>query len=425
MPTTDIEFPAKLRFLFQPARYKVLYGGRGGAKSWGIARALLQLGANRKLRIVCARETMKSIADSVHQLLEDQIVSMGLQAHYEVLKAGITGRNGTEFSFHGLRHNISNIKSLESADILWVEEAANVSKDSWSKVIPTMRKAGSEIWIGFNPELEKDDTYQRFVVKTPPGAVVVKIGWEDNPWFSQTTLPAERAHLLATDPDEEHHVYGGFARNTMAGAIYEVEMRGADVSGRITKVTYDRSKPVHTFWDLGWGDSTSIIMAQAFPFEWRIIDAEEGSGKDITHYLQVLQSRGYVWGTDYLPWDARSSGMLSGRSIEQMMRDAGRTVHVLGQSRVAEGINAARAIFPLCWFDAENCADLLQSLRHYRYGRIEKLNTSTREPVHDWASHFSDAFRTLAVAIQSPEPDIEDGGYRGGYQGRPSRSAWG
>jgi phage terminase large subunit len=129
---------------------------------------------------------MQSIRESVHQLLEDQITRLGLQAFYEVQKAEIIGLNGTSFTFHGLRdQSVHNIKSLEGADILWVEEAQNVSKKSWRTVIPTIRKPGSEIWISFNPELETDDTYQRFVVNPPPNAVVVKTSFRDNPALSE------------------------------------------------------------------------------------------------------------------------------------------------------------------------------------------------------------------------------------------------
>ena len=99
-------------------------------------------GANKSLRIPCASETMQSIKASVHQLLEDQITRLGLQAYYEVQKAEIIGvRTQTSFTFHSLRdQSVHNIKSMEGADILWVEEAQNVCKKSWRTVIPTAKK---------------------------------------------------------------------------------------------------------------------------------------------------------------------------------------------------------------------------------------------------------------------------------------------
>src|SRR4051812_34892746 len=174
----NAKFPAKLQFLFKPKRYKIAYGGRGGAKSWGFARALLILGAQRTLRILCARETQKSIADSVYKLLCDQISDLGLSQFYEITKTNIRGANGTEFTFAGIRQSsVGDIKSYEGCDICWVEEAQIVSKRSWEILIPTIRKDGSEIWISFNPDLETDETYKRFVISPPSESSPVKINW--------------------------------------------------------------------------------------------------------------------------------------------------------------------------------------------------------------------------------------------------------
>ena len=110
----NAEFPEKLRFLFEPHRYKIAYGGRGASKSWGFARALLILASQSKLRILCTREIQRSIKDSVHKLLGDQIELMGLGAHYEVLENTIRGLNGSEITFAGLAaHTVESIKSYE------------------------------------------------------------------------------------------------------------------------------------------------------------------------------------------------------------------------------------------------------------------------------------------------------------------------
>src|SRR6185312_6272969 len=130
------DFPEPLEFLFEPHRYKGIRGGRGKGASWGIARALLILAGMKPLRVLCARETQKSIQDSVHALLGDQVKALGLQDAYDVQQSTILGRNGSEFIFAGLRHNVNNIKSVEGCDIVWVEEAQSVSKNSWDTLIP-------------------------------------------------------------------------------------------------------------------------------------------------------------------------------------------------------------------------------------------------------------------------------------------------
>lgn len=407
MQSDTAQFPAKLKFLFKPQRYKVAYGGRGGAKSWGFARALLILGAQKTLRILCARETQKSIQDSVHKLLSDQIKAMGLEAFYQVQKAAIIGANGTEFAFAGIRQNVGNMKSFEGCDICWVEEAQNVSKHSWDVLIPTIRKDGSEIWISFNPELETDETYKRFVLNPHPGGLPIKINWSDNPWFPDV-LRQEMEHLKAKDPDSYEHVYEGMCKQTVEGAIYKTELLAADKEGRISRVPYDPTKPVHTFWDLGFGDNTSIWFAQSIGFEFRLIDFLSASQQALQWYVKAIQNRPYVYGTDYLPHDARAHELGSGRSIEEQLRGFGRKVQIVRKLSIVDGIQAARTIFPKCWFDAEKCADGVQALRHYRYEKDDKLASLKKEPLHDWASHPADAFRYFAVAIREPEMQREE-----------------
>jgi phage terminase large subunit len=149
----DAQFPRKLSLLFRPSRYKVLHGGRGSGKSWGVARALLILAAQKPMRILCTREVQNSILESVHKLLSDQVETLGLSHFYEIQKTTIKGSNGSQFIFEGLRHNINSIKSMEGVDVCWVEEAEKVTDDSWRILIPTIRAPGSEIWVTFNPHL--------------------------------------------------------------------------------------------------------------------------------------------------------------------------------------------------------------------------------------------------------------------------------
>lgn len=395
----QLEFPEALECLFKPARYKTLYGGRGGAKSWGIARALLLQGTTKPLRVLCAREMQTSITQSVHKLLKDQIAAMGLSGFYEVQNYVIKGMNGTEFTFHGLKHNIANIKSIEGVDVCWIEEAQTVSKSSWDTLIPTIRKAGSEIWISFNPSLEADETYQRFVVSPPTGAIVQKINWADNPWFPDV-LRQEMEDLKIKDYDAYLNVWEGHCKQTLDGAIYADEVRAATTAGRFTKVPYDPSKPVHTYWDLGRADKTAIWFVQMVGFEFRVIDYYENQGKALGHYLKELQGRPYVYGDCWLPHDANNELLASEQTIAQQCRAFGFKVRVTPKTSVVNGINAARTVFATCWFDSEKCADGLQALRNYRYEVDPETQQYSTNPLHDWASHGADAFRYFAVSLK-------------------------
>jgi phage terminase large subunit len=396
------EFPVKLQGLFQKSRYKVLYGGRGGAKSWGIARALLILGAKNPIRILCAREFQTSIRDSVHKLLCDQIESLGLLGFYEITQASIRGRNGTEFSFVGLKNNVSNIKSYEGVDICWVEEAQTTSRLSWNILIPTIRKEGSEIWISFNPELETDETYQRFVAKAPEDCITMRVNWSDNPWFPET-LRLEKDSLKERDEEAYNQVWEGLCRQTVDGAIFAKEMQQAEKEGRITRVPYDATKPVHAVFDLGWSDSTAIWFLQFVGMETRLIRYIEDSQKTISYYLATMQTFGYVYDTIYLPHDAENKTLAAaGRSIDDIVRAAGYKTNILPRVPILDSINAARTIFPNCWFDREHAADGLACLRHYRYEVDPETGQFSRNPLHDHYSHGADAFRYIALMIKEP-----------------------
>lgn len=189
-------------------RYKCAYGGRGGGKSWSIARVLITLAASQELRVLCAREIQNSIKESVHKLLVDQIDSLKLNHLFSITDTKITSKAGSEFIFSGIRSNITKIKSMEGIDICWIEEAEKVSKASWEVLIPTIRKPQSEIWLSFNPNEITDPTYEKFILNTPPETLLININWNDNPWFP-ASLRKEKDYLYRVSPDDAAHIWGG------------------------------------------------------------------------------------------------------------------------------------------------------------------------------------------------------------------------
>nr|WP_241489102.1 PBSX family phage terminase large subunit [Cronobacter sakazakii] len=221
--TTEIKalkFAPKFKPLFKPIRYKVFRGGRGGAKSWGIARALVIMAASKKLRILCTREVQNSIKDSVHKLLKDQIEMLGLNPWFRITNEMITSACGSEFLFKGLRFDPLGIKSTEGVDICWVEEAQSVSADSWDILIPTIRKEGSEIWVSFNPGEETDPTYQRFVVNPPDNCVTVEVNYYDNPYLPDT-LRKEMEYCKRIDYEAYEHIWLGKPKSISEAVIFK------------------------------------------------------------------------------------------------------------------------------------------------------------------------------------------------------------
>lgn len=402
----NAEFPEKLKFLFQPKRYKVAYGGRGGAKSWGFARALLIQGASKPLRILCTREVQKSIKDSVHSLLNDQIQALGLGHFYEVLETEIRGKNGTQILFAGLAsHTVESVKSFEGVDIVWVEEARSVSKRSWTILIPTIRKPSSEIWVSFNPELDSDETYQRFVENSPPDCITAKVNYSDNPWFPEV-LEKERQHAQATlTKDEYENIWEGACKAAVDGAIYADEVRQAIEHKRICDVPYDPALKVHVIWDLGWNDSMFMILAQKHLSSLRVIETIEDDHKTYDWFSGELRNRRLNWGKLWLPHDAMHATPESGRTPNRILQDLGWTTAPIPNQAIETGIKQARMSFQQVYFDKTKSNRLIQCLKRYR----RNIPTTTGEPaspVHDEWSHGADAFRYLALV--APQLSNED-----------------
>lgn len=400
------QLPDKLAFLFEPHRYKGAFGGRGGAKSWGFATALLIQGAQQPLRIGCGREIQKSISDSVHQLMKDRIQAIGLDGHYTVRETYIEGTNGTLITFHGLRHNIQNIKSLEGCDRFWVEEAESVSKSSWDTLIPTIRKPGSEIWLSWNPELEEAETHQRFIVNPPPDSKIVKMTWRDNPYFPEV-LRQEKDYLKQKDPQAYENVWEGHCKAAIEGAIFAKELETATQENRITKVPYDSRKPVNCYLDLGKSDQTAIWFGQVLGMEFHWLRYYANSQEGVQHYIKYLKELPYSYGTIYLPHDADNDLLASDKTIAQQFREAFSSVVVVPRvAKKALSIDAARSIFPNSYFDKELCSDGLSCLRRYHFAVDPETGKVGKEPEHDIYSHGADAFQCAGLAVRGEKKPI-------------------
>lgn len=188
--------------LHQKASYKILWGGRDSTKSWGIAEALIRIAVARPVLVLCAREFQTSIKESSYRLLKDTIKRLGMDAWFNITATSIVSKTGAEFIFKGLYQNDQGLRSLEAVDIVWVEEGQSVTEVSWQSLLPTIRKAGSELWVSFNLMDEADATYQRFVAHPMPDSIVVKLTYHDNPYMS-----AKSRQLMESDKARDYHLY--------------------------------------------------------------------------------------------------------------------------------------------------------------------------------------------------------------------------
>ena len=270
------------------ARYIVLYGGRGAARSWTIARLLLLSSIERKERILCTRELQKSIKQSVHRLLCDQIKYLGYDSWFRITETKITGKNGSEFMFLGLRANPEEVKSTEGITSVWIEEAENLTESSWDILDPTVRTEQSKIYISFNTRYKFDHVYQTFIANKPPeNSKIIKASYKDNPWFPQV-LKKQMEQMKERDYEKYLNIWEGDIKNITEGSIYKSQLTTAKKDGRILDFPITNNE-VFTFFDLGKSDATSIWFMQQVGLEYRFIDYYEDRLREIPHYAKVLR----------------------------------------------------------------------------------------------------------------------------------------
>jgi phage terminase large subunit len=204
--------------LVAPARYKAAFGGRGAAKSHFFSELWLEENVSERLDVVCIREVQKSLTYSVKRLLEQKIERFNAGYYFDVQDKRIMTRRGGVTVFEGMQDQTSeSMKSFEAFDRAWFEEAQSASQRSLDTLRPTIRKAGSELWFSWNPKKATDPIDKLLRAKEPPpGAVVVRTSYRDNPWLPEE-LKRELAYDQRHDPDKFAHIWlGEYQRNSEA-----------------------------------------------------------------------------------------------------------------------------------------------------------------------------------------------------------------
>lgn len=409
-------------------RYKVAYGGRGSAKSWSVAKALLLLGIDstplfaiqRPLRILCTREVQESIELSVHKLLSDQIKRMNIESLYTVQAKRIFNSLGSEFYFRGLSDlTVDSIKSFEDFDIVWIEEAHTISTRSINTLDPTIRKAGSEIWMTLNPELETDPIYHKFVLNPPDNCASMLINWRDNKWFPEV-LDKQRLYDKEHNQDIYEHKWEGKCLPAIEGAIYFKRIQELERQGRVLNIPYDPMLKVHIVADIG-RDAISLGLVQKLLSEIRVIEAIECSHTDWSAVSAELRTRQYNWGKFFLPHDGFAKKLESdGKSSYDILKAQGWDVVSKEETVIIgreEGIKVVLLTFHQLYFDqTKTAADtptpartpdfhatdlsgrLMEALKRYRR-HINKQTGAIGDPVHDQYSHGADLLRYLVLNI--------------------------
>jgi len=271
--------------LWTPARHHALFGGRGSAKSWSVASFLTVIGGQQSKKIVCARQFQNSIRDSSKALIEKRINALGFTGHYKITDQFITHyETNTEFSFVGLERNIDSIRSLEGADIVWVEEARTIKAKSMEVLLPTVRSPGSYFIWTWNPELPEDPVDYYFRNKKegpPPRSIITEVDCSDNPYFYQTELPDERETLKRGNFERYKHVWLGGYDTAADSKVFPNATTG------IVPVPIDC--PPRYGMDFGFGtDPSFVVKVYVIDAIQTIFIASEASGRVPMDQLPTL-----------------------------------------------------------------------------------------------------------------------------------------
>lgn len=219
--TFDLELNVAEAFedLYRPSRHKAYYGGRGSGKSHNIAEALVVNASLKPTKIVCGRQFQSSINESVKELIESKIYSLGLSTGFRILDREIRHvSTGSRFVFVGLDRNPDSQKSLEGVDIFWCEEAQTLNERSMEIIIPTIRKPGSEMWWSWNPRYKDDPIDKMFRGSIiPKNSIIKEVHYYDNPYFDSTPLKEEMERSKLVNIARYNHIWlGQYDENALA-----------------------------------------------------------------------------------------------------------------------------------------------------------------------------------------------------------------
>jgi phage terminase large subunit len=278
---------------------------------------------------------------------------------------------------------------------------------AWEVVKPILRVNGG--WAVFNSTPFGENHFHK----------MWKRGLDNESWFTQMVtadtalLPNGEPYIKPEDIEEERaegtseamiqqEFYCDFKAD-VGGFFYRKQLNAAEEEKRITKVPYDETVPVDTWWDIGWSDDTAIWFTQTVGREIHVIDYYINNQEAATFYIDYVDSLPYIYNKHHLPHDAAAHEYGTGKTKEEVFQQFwGNKVEVLDKVSRDDGIDAARTMFSRCWFDEEKCELGLDALSNYRRAYDDKLARFKKEPVHDWSSNGADAFRQLAVGYEIP-----------------------
>lgn len=393
-----------------PKRIKVAYGGRGaGAKTWSIGSLLVQIAHVRKVRILCCREIQLSLSESVYRIIRQQVERLELPG-WEILKDEIRSPVGSTFHFKGLKdlRASNSIKGFEDVDICWVEEASTVSNESWDILVPTIRKPGSEIWISFNRELERDPVFERFCVNLRDDCLVIALepGGKDNPWWT-AELQREMEEDFKRDPDLAEHVWHGLPRKQGQKSV----MARSKIRGAMDRVIEYPVGPEEIGVDVArFGDDDTIMYRR---IGLKVVEEREFKGQDTQEIAR--QAWDMARRDPTIPIKVDDSGV--GGGVTDKLRDLGANVvpvnfggSAIDQAKYTSTADEMWFTFPIDEADIPDDPRLMNELsgRQYEYTSKDQRKIESKRDYKKRCGKSPDKADALLLCFFNPQKAIGD-----------------
>ena len=316
--------------------------------------------------------------------------------HQNNVEMQITLVNGSKYRVVG-SDNIDSLVGTNPVGVIFSEYSLQ-DPHAWDYIRPILAENGGWAMFIFTPRGKNHGYKLHEMAKANPNWFSSTLSVATTKAVSDEVIEDERRSGMAEELIQQEY-YCSFDA-PLVGAYYSVQMEHAMREGRITKVPWEPLLPVHTFWDLGMDDHTSIWFMQEYGMEYRFIDYYANTGEGLAHYVKELNKKEYVYGKHYGPHDLKVRELGTGTTRQQAAKAMGINFTLVQKHEVADGIEQVRNVLPRCWFDADKCATGIESLKSYRKEWNEVMKTYSGTPVHDWASHGADSFRYFAWAAR-------------------------
>ncbi len=386
---------------------------------------------------LCIRACMKKICVIYYifptysqgkKVLWDSITTTGERILDYIPPQLIKSKNSQEMKIHFINGSILQIVGSDNFDSLRGTNPQGVVFSEYAyqdpRAYPIIRPilTANDGWALFiSTPYGKNHFWSLYqIAQQSPEWFCYKLTVEDTNHIPLWEIEKERAEGIMSDDLIQQEYYTSFTMG-VEGAYYAKYLQRLRLDNRISDVPWESAFKVHTAWDIGVRDSTTIIFFQTIGQTVRIIDCYENSKEGLEHYVSVLEQKPYSYGKHIAPHDIAVKEWGSGMTRIEKAKQLGVNFTLASNVSIEDGIESVRSAMDKLWFDQVKALPLLKALENYRQEYDAKRKIYKSHPLHDFSSHFSDAMRYLCVSL----PKMRDGLTPEKLQERYERAVYG